>query len=155
MCDSSDPPLEALIDRKLRELPELEAPPTLAPRVMAALQTRARAWWCRAWWDWPAAAKAAFIAVALALGGLLGGGSWVLNQNVQMLSRQWADKLPSAPPIEEALWAWIGQLWTHAGSISQPVWLTLLGGLAMAYLFCLGLGSVFVRVALHRRSDRH
>ena len=145
-----DPKLEQFIHRKLRELPDVEAPPTLAPRVLAALHARAQAWWRRAWWDWPLAAKAGFVTLALAAAGLIGGGGLVLNQNVTNFSQQLADKLPQVPPLETTFSAWISQTWTYAGTVSQPVWLGLLIGLAAMYLFCIGVGSAFFRVALNR-----
>ena len=59
--------LERLIDRKLAELPQPVAPPTLVPRVLAAIETRlARPWYQRAWRTWPPALQAASAAGFLA-----------------------------------------------------------------------------------------
>ena len=46
--------LEALVDRELKSLPPLAAPPSLAPRILAALAARAAVpWYRRAWQEWP------------------------------------------------------------------------------------------------------
>ena len=62
--------LERLIDEKLGELSQPVAPPTLVPRVLAAIDARlARPWYQRAWRTWPptlqAASAAGLLAVAL------------------------------------------------------------------------------------------
>lgn len=63
--------LEELIGRKLRSLPEPLAPPTLWPRVRAAVEEHlARPWYRRTWRDWPLALRAA--SLALAVGVLVG-----------------------------------------------------------------------------------
>lgn len=64
--------LEELISRRLRALPDPEAPPTLWPRVRVAVERRlAQPWYRRAWREWPAAQRAASSALVLAA---LGGG---------------------------------------------------------------------------------
>lgn len=151
MEPTPDPRLEALVHRKLRELPDLEAPPTLAPRVLAALRARARAWWHRAWWHWPPVAKLLFLLLGVALVAAAGGGSFILNQNVSLYSQQLAAKLPQMPLVSLPVSTWLSQAWAYAGTVQRPVWVALLAGGALTYLFCLGIGSAFVRVA----SSRH
>ena len=64
--------LEELIDRRLRALPDPQAPPTLWPRVRVAAERRlAQPWYRRAWRDWPVAQRAA--ASGLVLASLAGG----------------------------------------------------------------------------------
>ncbi len=54
--------LEELISRRLRALPDPEAPPTLWPRVRVAVERRlAQPWYRRAWREWPAAQRAAIL----------------------------------------------------------------------------------------------
>lgn len=68
--------LERLIGRKLAALPLPAAPPTLWPRVLAAVHAHlARPWYRRPWRSWPAALQAAsfgLLAAAL-LGSVLAG----------------------------------------------------------------------------------
>ena len=146
-----DPRLEAYLHRKLRALPDLQAPPTLAPRVLAAIHARAQAWWRRAWWDWPLAAKAGFVLVAVAVAALVGGGGLVLNQNVSLYSQQLSAKLPQMPAVGQHVAVWLSQLWTFAGTVQRPVWIALLASVALTYLFCVGVGSALFRFAC----DRH
>ena len=63
--DSND--LEQLIGRRLAALPRPVAPPTLWPRVLAAVGSHlARPWYQRAWRTWPAALRAASLGLFLA-----------------------------------------------------------------------------------------
>jgi len=70
--------LERLIDRELRALPPPRAPRALLPRVMAAVEERARRpWYTRAWLQWPVGWQ---FASALALIGVVATGSVLLPQ---------------------------------------------------------------------------
>ena len=51
--------LEELVGRRLRALPDPEAPPTLWPRIRDAVEERlARPWYRRPWRSWPPALRA-------------------------------------------------------------------------------------------------
>src|SRR3954452_6446369 len=86
-----DKRLEMEIDRQLKRLPDLQAPASLAPRVMAIISARATApWYQRSWSMWPGAVRWSALAALLALfGGLCYAGWGVSNataSNVQNLS---------------------------------------------------------------------
>jgi hypothetical protein len=143
--------LEKLIHQELQKLPELTAPATLIPGVLAAIQQRAAApWWRRAWWDWPAPAKALFALLALATAGLATGGFWWLGSGATPLAGPITERLNSIGSLWDALAPLSeagGLLWQKAG---YPL---AIGALVLSmsfYLFCLGLGTVFVRVAVKR-----
>src|SRR4051812_42972454 len=73
--------LEADIARELKALPELQAPPTLARRVLAAIEQRAALPWYRKSWElWPPPVRFAFGLVSLALVGAVCYGLWILPQ---------------------------------------------------------------------------
>ena len=77
--------LEELIDRRLRALPDPQAPPTLWPRVRVAVERRlARPWYRRAWRDWPVALRAASSGLVLAV---LAGGLSVAAAGPDLLTR--------------------------------------------------------------------
>ena len=58
--------LERHVDRVLADLPPLDAPDTLLPRVLAAVRAWAeRPWYQRAWLTWPAGLQAASVALLL------------------------------------------------------------------------------------------
>jgi hypothetical protein len=66
--------LEQRVDRALADLPPLDAPDTLLPRVLAAVQAWAeRPWYQRAWLTWPLGLQAASVAllILMVLGGAM------------------------------------------------------------------------------------
>lgn len=61
-------PLEALIERTLRNQPARRAPDNLQSQVLAAIEQRnARRWWRKEFGNWPLAARAGFVVLCLAL----------------------------------------------------------------------------------------
>jgi hypothetical protein len=64
--------LERLIDRACREQPALQAPPTLAARVLQRIeQRRALPWWRQSFGHWPLGVRATFtLGCVLLVGGL-------------------------------------------------------------------------------------
>ena len=77
--------LEQLIGRRLRSLPEPLAPPTLWPRVRAAVEEHlARPWYRRTWREWPLALRAA--SLALAAGAVVGLVGWPLADSAGLWS---------------------------------------------------------------------
>lgn len=144
-----DAGLERLVDDALRALPPLQAPASLAPLVLAALRARAALpWWQRAWWDWPVAARAAFLVLALVLMGAFGGGGWMVSNGVASYSQEVSQQMA---PLAGS-WDWLAPFSAAAGALWRTVGLPLALGLATlgvaAYLACIGLGTVFVRVAM-------
>ena len=141
-----DPKLEALVHRELRSLPLHRAPASLAPRVLAALQTGAElAWWQRAWWQWPVAARvssalAALILLALAVGGfplmdpqVAPYQQWLGQQSTDLLGQ--ADELRSFADTLVAPWEdWLQEYRWH-----------VVGGVAGLYFLCLGAATALVR----------
>ena len=151
MPSDIDPHLEAFIHERLRQLPPRPAPPTLALRVMAAIQADAgRAWSIRPWWQWSLAAKAALVLVALATLGVLSAGSALLGdgfriygpliaERVGALSNWWGGVMPSFEGP--------GLLWKqYVEPLLVPA---LLGALAL-YLVSMGCGTALVRLAWKR-----
>ena len=62
--------LEQLVHRELRALPLRRAPRSLEARVLAAIEHQAAiAWYHKSWTHWPAAIRAAFLAVTTSVAG--------------------------------------------------------------------------------------
>jgi hypothetical protein len=70
--------LEQRMRDELARLPSPGAPPTLLPRVLAAVDAWvSRPWYARAWFTWPLGWQAVSVVfVALALYGTAGGVIW-------------------------------------------------------------------------------
>lgn len=143
-----DPKLEALLHQELKQLPPLKAPPSLAPNVMAILAARSRVpWWQRAWWDWPVAAKAAFVVIALVVAGAFGGGGAILGDGVNNYSLELSGRLDFSDSILgnfTPLLSAVHRLWEE---LVQPF--LIYGAIAVGavYLMFIGVGTACFRFA--------
>ncbi len=152
-----DPELEAIVDRELRNLQDLPAPPTLVPRVLARLQPQptTAAWWQQPWWRWPLPARLASCLLTVGvLVALADGSNWIETprQSVQAsvggamdailaVAQQWLTGLLSMAP------------WPP---VSQAQWLVILTLIAGSYLACIAMGTLVVRTALkHSQTYDH
>src|SRR2546421_1198130 len=102
--------LEAEIDRQLKGLPPLTAPPTLASRVMAAIETRtASPWFANAWTAWPFALRTASLVTLLALFGGLSFAAWQLSHTgSDLVTRRFGGGLSLLGGIWDVLSALVG-----------------------------------------------
>jgi hypothetical protein len=141
--------LEAQTDRALKQLPELQAPRTLAPRVMAAIARQAeQPWYRRAWQTWPAGLRVASLAVLVAFfGGLCVLGfeathSAVFTQMTQKAG-EWLGSFSFVGNTLSALAQSLALTAQHLG----PLFITAcVAVMAAACLSCLGLGAAFMRL---------
>lgn len=146
--------LETEIDRELKALPDLTAPPALSARVLAVLGERAKApWYCRSWQEWPVGLKTACLALFLAIIAGFCFGLWFLPST------------PQYAGIAMKVGGWfslLGTIWSVLGTVSEALVIALkqlgTGFLAACFAFgalvwvlCLGLGTATVRLALARR----
>ena len=153
MDENREKKLEALIHRELRQLPERPAPATLVHRVMLAVHARARRpWWERSWVAWPLGLQIISLAVLLASAALVSYflGSASGGVNVTSMSSKLVESFAWLKPIWEIVAALIGAA-TVILRVSGQQFL-LIGGavIALAYVTCVGLGTVCVRVALRK-----
>jgi hypothetical protein len=146
--------LEASVQRELSALGELQAPGSLAARVMGAIAQRAAVpWYHRAWQTWPVAWQTVSLAVLLAMFGGLCFGILELSQAAS----------GSAAGQQVSGWlAGLGVLWKTAGVVVdafgkaiQQLGMGVIVGfvlvLAVGYAACFGLGTAYVRFAMARR----
>jgi hypothetical protein len=140
----NDDSLEQVLDRALRRLPLRPAPLTLEARVIQELERRAaQPWWRHSFKQWPATAKAAFVAICGALIGLvLLGGDWPA---AAVRSLHASDALPlSAARQAMTLVTTAGELVALLAHVFPLTWLyagLAAGALLYATLFALGAAA--------------
>ena len=151
MENDPDPNLEQLIHGQLQKLPYFAAPSTLIPRVMAVLQAQAQGpWWCNAWSSWPLPAKAAFLIMAVALAGFVSNSSSMVSDGMSAYSQQVAGRLGVFAVLGDILVRLANVLGEVGLNTAEPLLIYGLVTAAVLYLVCLGLGTMFVRVASKR-----
>ena len=146
--------LAARIDRELKSLPPLTAPPTLAPRILARLAEQMEvAWYRRAWPTWPIAGRVASLVLLLALFGGLCFAGWQGMQTSSVTAA--TGKVSGAFALVSvaantlgALGNAIAQVVRHLGTgfIVAAAAFAVLG-----YAACVAFGSFYLRLAFARR----
>ncbi|MBI1177148.1 hypothetical protein GC207_06875 [bacterium] len=157
MNNADESKLEQVLHRELRELPDLRAPATLAPRVLAALAARHRApWWKKSWVDWPPGLRVAFLSLSLLVtGGLvyLGlqvphvVGATALAGEVSATFTGW---YASVEPYVSFVTRLTGALELVLKAAPASLWWGLAAVVGLAYATCIGLGTLGYRVAFNR-----
>jgi hypothetical protein len=150
MPNKNESELEHFLRRELGRLPDRKAPGTLAPRVLAAIEAKARkSWWQQSFWAWPVAAQTSFVVLLATAAGFLVRLAWMFGGTLsagasgQSMERVW--RLYSS--FSEVLVTLGGAISLVLRSVAQPwVW----GALAVSflmYLCCVAAGTVFMRLA--------
>jgi hypothetical protein len=146
--------LEAGVRRELKTLGALEAPPEIARHVMRVIAQRAASpWYRRAWQTWPLAFRTASFASLFAAFSLLCVGNWWL---VHFASRTSAVREVSGWfSLTETVWSAVNALITALvlafRSLGPSVLLGSVVMLLVCYAACVGLGTVYLRLAFARR----
>jgi len=124
--------LEQIVGHELRRLPLPAAPPTLLPRVLAAVEAWARRpWYARTWFTWPIAWQAASVAaLAAILAGVLVVGPWA-QQSIEATTTITAARI----------------LWRTLAAPLVPYVFALV---VMMCLACAALGTALTHVAFGR-----
>jgi len=142
---------EVWLDERLRELPDLEAPPTLIPRVMAALHAPKQepvVWWQRTWWEWPRLAQAGSLVLLSAAIGLL--GLMYLEIREAIVASYWQGALiewrAQAAPLLRVFQAFGDVLAALVRTLTGAAGLMVAGVFLALYLACIGLGTVLYRL---------
>lgn len=146
--------LEALIDRELKALPPLNAPPALAARILNTLAERAAApWYRQAWTSWPLALRvASFVLLAGAFTGLCLFATGLSQSEAFELVRH---KLAGAFSLVELAGRTLNVLRDAVAAVISHVGtgfvLALAAVVFAAYAVCVALGSACLRFAFIRR----
>ncbi len=144
-----DPELEAQIDRRLKDLPDLAAPPGLAARTLNALAQPAPApWHARPWPAWPAAWRAAFLVLTCGILAALFLGWQAAAPEVAAAAQtrlsHWA---AAAGCVWNTLCALAGAGALVAQHFGNGFLLACLLAGIMAYAACVGFGTLIIRFA--------
>ena len=157
MKPDRDRRLEKAIDARLKELGELTAPATLAHRVMRAIEQRSSVpWYGQSWDTWPFALRAvSFVGLCVAFAGLC-LGAWELVHSgagqgtIGSFDRWFADA--------GAIWRTLGVLAKTVGLLVEELGTGVIAvGIALiftAWVVCIGLGTVYVRLAMRLAARR-
>ena len=146
--------LETAIDRELKALPELAAPRTLGPRVMRALEARAnRPWYRQSWQMWPQALQTASLAVLLALfaGLCFGGFEFSHARSVAAEAHKLNGWFAGVNVLWSSLNAVLGALVLVVKHLGTGFMIGCLVAVGFGYALCMGIGTVYVRLAFARR----
>jgi len=154
MNPDHDKQLEAAISRELKALPDLAAPGALANRVMAAIGQRARVpWYSRSWQTWPAALQASSLVVLLALFGGLCLGGWQLSQTgtATLALHRVGEWFSGVNVIGNTFNVLAGAAVLVAKKLGTGFIVACLVALGTGYAVCIGLGTVYFRLAFAKR----
>jgi hypothetical protein len=146
--------LEFEIGQELARLPDVSAPATLIPRVMAAIAARAAApWYRQPWQAWPLPGRLAFLAFLLALfvGLCFGSHEAIRLAGLAPGIQQLGQLLSSMTAIQNALSTAAGIGGLAVRQLGTTVLLATCLALALSYALCVGLGTLCVRLAYSRR----
>src|SRR5208282_359010 len=154
MNAESEKQLEVRVRRELDALGELQAPPELMRRVMRVIERRAALpWYRREWHAWPPALQAGSLAGLLAAFAFLCYGTSHLAR--------FAALTPAAREVS-GWFSLAGAAWNAVNVLTNAVELAfrnlgpavLIGSavlLLFCYAACLGLGTIYWRLAYARR----
>lgn len=140
--------LEQFIHQNLRALPSRRAPRTLESRVLAAIEHQAAvAWYHKSWAYWPAAVRAAFLAVGTGVSGAAITAFYLMSRGADSsaLTAAVGERFAGAKALFH-VFQWIVSYTSETIGSIPPLW--LYGGLAFAatmYVAFFGLGAAAYR----------
>lgn len=140
--------LEQLVHRELRALPPRRAPRSLESRVLAALEHQAAvAWYHKSWNYWPAAVRAAFLAVGTGVSGAAITAFYLISQgaDTSALTATAGERFAGAAALFH-VGRWMAGYATQSFASIPSLW--LYGGLAFVatmYAAFFGLGATAYR----------
>ena len=146
--------LESEVDRQLKALPPLVAPATLVARVLAVIENRAvLPWYRQSWPVWPLALRAVSLLILLGGFGALCFAGWEVSQAPSVLAagHRIAGWFSGMNTVWNAMNALGGAVVVVAKHLGTGFIIGCLAAVALGYALCLGLGTVYVRLAFARR----
>lgn len=142
--------VEAL-DRELKSLPDHQAPPTLIPSVLAAIEARsARPWYKQSWVSWPVGVRLVVTAVSLLV---IAASAWSWADIVSNLGvfgsveETISDFVYIAGAVMNLAYLVVNAVITGLARTYSPFLLGIAIVLIAMYLACIGCGTLLYRLA--------
>ena len=154
MKPDSQQRLESQVDRLLKRLPEVSAPRTLMPRVLAAVRARAALpWYRQSWQAWPMPLQVATIVVLVASFGGFFFATWELSRaaGYAVIRQEIVGMFSGLTVIGNVLGVLISALRLVVEKLGTVFIFGCLAAAALAYSIFIGLGTVYLRLALSQR----
>jgi hypothetical protein len=149
--------LEAEIARAIKALPELDAPRTLLPRILAAVEKRAASrWYRRSWQEWPPIWRAfTLVGLLAAFAGLCLAG-WELQQlrGWSLLAQEAGDLFSGIGAVYNALNVLGGAVVLVLKQFGTSTVVLCVAAAGLSYALCVAVGTACVRFAFVRHTDK-
>jgi hypothetical protein len=148
--------LEAAVQKELKALPELRAPHSLQIRVMRAIEQRASLpWYRRSWQNWPPALQIPVLAGMLTAFAALCFAGWEVWQSPAFaeVSHKVARYLAGAGAVWNAASVLVSATGLALKQLGTGLVIACIAAIALGYAMCVGLGTVYLRLALARRRN--
>jgi len=146
--------LECQVDRVLKRLPEVSAPRTLLPRVLALVRARAAMpWYRQSWQAWPMPLQVATIFVLVASFGGFFFAAWELSRaaGYAAVRQEIGEMLSGVAVVGNVLGVLINAIRLVIERLGTAFIIGCLAAAALAYSIFIGLGTVYVRLAFSQR----
>jgi hypothetical protein len=141
--------LEIRIGSALQELPELEAPASIVPQVMATLQRRSGlVWYRRSWQSWPRMLRAVSLVTLMALFvGLWFAGREFFHTDMMIAAGQRAGEwFAGLSSITNTLGVLLNSACLVVRKLGAGLIIACLFAFGLTYLMCVGLGTMYMRL---------
>ena len=153
MQNEREQKLASRIQRELARLPLVEAPASLLPRVMAAVEARVRQpWWRRSWLSWPRSCRVLFLLVSVVLAGACAYGFNLLVAGIAVGAP--GESLAGEFDFLRPAWGVALALGNALVLVIQSGGPLLIWGICLTmaaiYLTSIGLGTLCYRVAVNK-----
>lgn len=154
MNEVNERKLAEQIHRELNQLPNLKAPNTLGPRVLAAIAARQEApWWKKSWADWPIGMKSLFFVMGLTIvSGLVMAGISApqFSELASGVTESIAGLFASAKPYFEPFARLSSSIAPTLEAAGPKLFWYLAALLGIAYATCIALGTLGYRLVFNK-----
>jgi len=154
MNDVNERKLAEQLHRELHQLPNLKAPTTLGPRVLAAIAARQEApWWKKSWASWPASMKLAFLVTGIAaIAGLILAGAAIpqFGTLTSGVTESVGGMFASLKPYYDFAARFTTSVGLTLGAAGPKLYWYLATLIGIAYATCIGLGTLGYRLVFNK-----